>query len=133
MKWDFFRAGGKGGQNQNKRSTGVRCTHLPSRAVGEARDGRTQATNRKAAFRRCVETQRFQGWLRLESSRKLGQRLMVEMHVEEQMKPWNIRMEVKDNGKWIAVETISEDVVDGGLGLFLAVCFGALLIAGVLT
>jgi len=55
------------------------------------------------------------------------------MHVEEQMKPWNIRMEVKDNGKWIAVETISEDVVDGGLGLFLAVCFGALLIAGVLT
>lgn len=37
-----FRSGGKGGQNQNKRDTGVRIIHRPSGAVGESRQHRTQ-------------------------------------------------------------------------------------------
>lgn len=40
-----FRSGGKGGQNQNKRDTGVRFIHRPSGAVGEARDERSQHQN----------------------------------------------------------------------------------------
>ena len=40
LRIDTFRAGGKGGQNQNKRNTGVRVTHPDSGAVGEARDQR---------------------------------------------------------------------------------------------
>jgi protein subunit release factor B len=44
-----FRAGGKGGQNQNKRDTGVRIIHHPSGARGEARDERSQLQNKRLA------------------------------------------------------------------------------------
>lgn len=50
-----FRSGGKGGQNQNKRETGVRIIHHPSGARGEARDERSQLQNKKLAFRRMAE------------------------------------------------------------------------------
>lgn len=108
MNWDFFRAGGKGGQNQNKRSTGVRCKHLPSGAVGEARDGRTQAANRKAAFRRCVETRKFRDWLKVECARRLGVLEEIERIVEEQMNPNNMQVEVREKGRWI-LDNINEN------------------------
>jgi protein subunit release factor B len=112
MEWDFFRAGGKGGQNQNKRSTGVRCKHLPSGAAGEARDERTQAANRKAAFRRCVETKKFQAWLKIECSRHLGTLEKIEKAVEKHMDPKNFKIEVRENGKWTKTEVgVSEDLL----------------------
>lgn len=59
---DTFRAGGPGGQKQNKTSSGVRITHLESGAVGESRDDRSQARNKKKAFLRLVKSPRFQAW-----------------------------------------------------------------------
>lgn len=50
-----FRAGGKGGQNQNKRDTGVRIIHHPSGARGEARDERSQLQNKRLAFKRMAD------------------------------------------------------------------------------
>ena len=50
-----FRCGGKGGQNQNKRDTGVRIIHHPSGARGEARDERSQLQNKRLAFKRMAD------------------------------------------------------------------------------
>jgi len=58
-----FRAGGKGGQNQNKRDTGVRIIHHPSGARGESREERSQLQNKKAAFRRMAESWQFRRWV----------------------------------------------------------------------
>lgn len=55
-----FRSGGKGGQNQNKRDTGVRVIHHPSGARGESREERSQLQNKRAAFKRMVATSQFQ-------------------------------------------------------------------------
>ena len=49
-----FRAGGKGGQKQNKTDSGVRCIHNASGAVGEGRDERSQLQNKKNAFKRWI-------------------------------------------------------------------------------
>ncbi len=74
-QFDFqtFCAGGKGGQNQNKVATGVRCIHPASGARGEARDERHQHQNKELAFRRCVASTTFQQWLKVEIARHLGE------------------------------------------------------------
>jgi protein subunit release factor B len=55
-----FRAGGSGGQNQNKRDTGVRIIHRASGARGEARDERSQWQNKKLAWKRMAASPKFQ-------------------------------------------------------------------------
>jgi protein subunit release factor A len=64
---DTFRAGGKGGQNQNKVASGVRVTHEPSGSVGEARDSRSQLQNKRAAFGRMARTRTFRAWATVEA------------------------------------------------------------------
>lgn len=100
-----FRAGGKGGQGQNKRSTGVRLIHKASGARGEARDERSFDQNRKNAFLRLTETTVFKNWLKIETSRALGQQVEIEEQVRRAMNPKNIRTEIKDEkGKWVELD-----------------------------
>lgn len=84
-----FRAGGKGGQNQNKRDTGVRVIHRASGARGESREGREQLDNKRRAFRRMAESAQFQAWAR---TRALGLRPVEEV-VDEAMAPENLVVE----------------------------------------
>lgn len=93
-----FRSGGKGGQNQNKRDTGVRIIHQASGAVGESRQHRTQLENKRAAFKRMVDTAQFKMWM----ARELYGHAEVERKVQAQMeRPQDFRTEVKRDGKWV--------------------------------
>ncbi len=49
---ETFRAGGPGGQHQNKTESGVRLTHGPSGIVVTARESRSQHRNRARALAR---------------------------------------------------------------------------------
>lgn len=104
-KVDHFSAGGKGGQNQNRRSTGTRITHSPSGAIGESREERSQLQNKKTAFRRMTETKEFRTWLRKMS----GRATLAEIQVSEQMRPRNIKTEVKVDGKWTETDLPTSD------------------------
>lgn len=90
-----FRAGGNGGQKQNKTSSGARVIHHPSGARGESREQRSQLQNKRAAFIRMTETAAFKVWLNRELATE-----SAEDKVKRDMDPKNILVEVRDSGMW---------------------------------
>ncbi len=98
-----FRAGGNGGQNQNKRDTGVRIIHHPSGARAESREERSQLQNKKAAFLKMVRTPKFKIWI----NQMIFQRESPELQVEKDMLPKNLLVEVYSKEGWVPEWTSS--------------------------
>ena len=103
FKVQTFRAGGKGGQHQNKTDSAVRIIHPDSGAVGISRNDRSQYRNKKLALERLTKTTKFQLWIaRRVNEISIGK--TIEEQVEEEMKPENLKIELRENNKWIVEE-----------------------------
>lgn len=90
----FMRAGGNGGQKQNKTSSACRIVHRASGAVGESREERQQHQNRKIAFERCVQSKTFQAWLKATAAAVEQGHRDLEKKIDGMMAPSNLRIEV---------------------------------------
>ena len=95
-----FQSGGKGGQHQNKTDSGVRIIHNDSGAVGESRNFKSQLQNKKTAFKRLTDTPKFKLWVN-KRVYELTIKDDFKEYIEADTKPWNIKTEINENGKWV--------------------------------
>ncbi|MBR0705423.1 MULTISPECIES: peptide chain release factor H [Bradyrhizobium] len=63
VRFEAFRAGGPGGQHQNKTESAVRAVHVPSGLAVVAREERSQHRNKALALERLAALLRLQGEL----------------------------------------------------------------------
>lgn len=91
---EFFRAGGKGGQKQNKTSSACRITHIPSGAVGESRDHRQQVQNRKTALARLSKNKAFVAWCKMQLAAQEEGHASMEKKIDAAMAEANLKVEL---------------------------------------
>lgn len=92
-----FRAGGKGGQHQNKTSSGARVIHHPSGARGESREERSQLQNKRMAFKRMIETAAFRIWLARET---MGTEQRLALERKYTLREEDVLVETRETGRW---------------------------------
>jgi peptide chain release factor 1 len=104
-----FRCGGKGGQNVNKRETGVRIIHRESGFSAECREEREQLQNKRRAFEKLCRSKEFKLWLRRKAAAVCGDEARLQADVEDAMRGTNIRTEVQQDGKWVESQGIFQE------------------------
>lgn len=98
---EAFRGSGNGGQNRNKRDTACRIRHPASGAVATAQEHRTFDLNRKTAFLRLAASPKFKIWL-AEMTQAAQGLPTIDQRVENAMCLENLKIEVRDRGKWVS-------------------------------
>ena len=88
-----FKASGPGGQHRNKNATAIRIIHPNSGAVVECKEHKSQTQNKKAAFKRLVETPEFKKWHRIKVAEHLYGKDLIEKQLERWMRPENLKIE----------------------------------------
>ena len=80
LRFEAMRAGGPGGQHQNKTESAVRVTHVPTGVVAIAREGRSQHQNRQLALARLERalTERREAEAAIARSSRWGQHQALE-------------------------------------------------------
>lgn len=96
----WFSGTGAGGQYRNKHQNCCRIIHKATGAIGTGQSQRDRLSNQKEAFMNCVNSDKFQAWLRIRIAEELS-RETIDEKVEKAMAPKNLRVEIRENGKWI--------------------------------
>lgn len=101
--WSYTKGTGAGGQKRNKTSSAVHCTHRSSGAHGYSEASRSQLDNKRDAFVKMVQTEEFKQWHQREVWKRIGVLDQIEEAVRTGMDPSNIKIEIKQDGKWVEV------------------------------
>lgn len=102
-EWSYTKGTGAGGQKRNKTSSAVHCTHKASGAHGYSEASRSQHDNKRDAFAKMCATDEFKKWHQREVWKHLGVLEMIDRAVESGMRPENLRLEIRVDGRWVEV------------------------------
>jgi protein subunit release factor B len=94
-----FKGSGPGGQHRNKVETAVRIIHKASGATGESKEHKSKLQNQKTAFKRLIESNKFKIWHNRICHELLSGKTLEE-RVDEAMDEKNLKVDVKQDGKW---------------------------------
>ena len=112
IEWEFFRSGGKGGQNVNKVSSAVRVRHIPTGIVVAAQTERDQFQNRAVALSmlraKLWEKQLLENAQVLSESRSIIGRGMRAEKIRTYNYPQNRVTDHRINKSWHNLEDIVE-------------------------
>ena len=95
----YFSGKGGGGQHRNKHKNCVRIKHLESGALVTGQSHKERKSNLKEAFENLVNSGKFKVW----HNKKIYEVLegkKIEDKVNDMMKPYNLKVEVRMNEEW---------------------------------
>ena len=101
-EWSYTRGSGNGGQKKNKTSSAVHCMHRPSGAHGYSEASRSQVDNKRDAFVKMAQSDKFQKWNKLEAMKRCGILEEIDRKVAEEMT--KVKIEIRIDGKWTEVK-----------------------------
>ncbi|MHA2032786.1 MAG: peptide chain release factor family protein [Candidatus Kariarchaeaceae archaeon] len=95
----WYKSGGSGGQKKNKTANACRIQHPDSGAMVTAQERRERSQNLKAALHRLAKHILFRKWVNKKVF-EIDQQKTIDELVEEMMAPENLKMEIREDGKW---------------------------------
>lgn len=95
----YFSGTGAGGQHRNRHMNCVRIKHPESGATGTGQSSRSRSDNTKEAFNNLLTNPKFKVWHNRKVNEVIAQKTLEET-VDDLMKPENLKIEAKENGKW---------------------------------
>ena len=115
LEWEFYRSGGKGGQNVNKVSSAARVRHKPTGLIASAQTERDQSQNRRVALSilrsKLWEAEEIKRSTQIGSIRSIIGRGMRAEKIRTYNFPQNRVTDHRINKSWHNLE----DIVEGKL------------------
>lgn len=96
----WYSSKGPGGQKKNKTKNSCRIRHPESGALVTASERRERTANLKAALHRLVKSPKFKVWHAMRCW-EVENKKTIEQMVDESMTSDSLKIEVKEDGKWV--------------------------------
>lgn len=100
LELHYFSGTGKGGQFRNRHKNCVRLRHPESGAMVTGQSHRERPANIKEAMNNLVKHPKFRIWLS-QKNIEIQEKKTLEEKVDESMDEKNLKVEVREDGKWM--------------------------------
>ena len=100
FKIDYFSGTGSGGQHRNKHQNCVRIRHVESNTMSTGQSSKSRKNNIKEALSGLIKKSKFKIWLNQKIYEIKTNKTLIEC-VEEITQPRNLKIEIRQDNKWI--------------------------------
>jgi protein subunit release factor B len=102
FEYQWFSGKGAGGQHRNKHQNCFRIRHIASGVSAVGQSHRERKSNMREAMQTLIKNPIFKSWCNLKL-KELEFSKNIHQIVEEQMKPKNLKIELRIDNKWTEV------------------------------